>query len=32
MLRAGTIKESLIKPRVIDPLPVSTKGKHRLRP
>ena len=30
MLRAGTIKECLTKPKVLNPLPVSTKGKKRL--
>ena len=30
MFRAGTIKECLIKPKVLNPLPVSTKGKKRL--
>ena len=30
MLGAGTIKESLTKPKVINPLSASTKEKHRL--
>ena len=30
MLRAGTVKECLIKPKVLNPLSVSTKGKKRL--
>ena len=30
MLRAGTIKECLIKPKVLNPLSLSTKIKKRL--
>ena len=30
MLRAGTVKECLTKPKVLNPLSVSTKGKKRL--
>ena len=30
MLRGGTIKEFLTKPKVINPLSMSTKGKKRL--
>ena len=30
MLRAGTVKECLTKPKVLNPLLVSTKGKKRL--
>ena len=30
MLRADTVKECLTKPKVLNPLSVSTKGKKRL--
>ena len=30
MLRAGTIKECLTKPKVLNPLSVTTKGKKHL--
>ena len=30
MLRAGTVKECLTKPKILNPLSVSTKGKKRM--